>query len=122
MKWVLYVISLIWVGSGVWFILYTEQSRNILTKAVNKAYDFLWALLAAIIGVLLIMAAPESRNMWFIVLLGILAAIKGLVIFFNPRNTYQRIKHWYLYDASDQMYRFFGIIILVLGIAVFSWI
>lgn len=122
MKWVLYVISLIWIGTGVWFILYTEQSRRILTKIVTAAYDFLWALLAAIVGILLIMAAPESRNMWVIVFLGILAVIKGLVIFFNPRNIYQQIKQWYLYDTSDQMYRFFGIIIMVLGIAVFSWI
>jgi uncharacterized protein YjeT (DUF2065 family) len=40
----------------------------------------------------------------------------------NPRNSFEKIREWYLHTASDQTYRLFGIIMLIIGMAVFSWI
>jgi len=37
-------------------------------------------------------------------------------------NLYNKIIDWYLNKATDQTYRFFGIVILIIGTAIFSWV
>ncbi len=72
-------------------------------------------------GILFLMSAPHSRSSLIIVVFGLLAIIKGVFFFFNPGNMFEKIRDWYLYTATEQTYRFFGIIMLLLGTAVFSW-
>jgi uncharacterized protein YjeT (DUF2065 family) len=74
------------------------------------------------VGALLLLSAGASQNFWFVVLLAVLAAAKGLLFFLNPRGLFAKIRQWYLHQADDQTYRMAGIILLVLGTAVFSWI
>jgi uncharacterized protein YjeT (DUF2065 family) len=51
-----------------------------------------------------------------------MAVIKGGIIFFNPKNLYDEMMNWYLNSLSDQTYRFFGIVMIIIGTAVLSWI
>jgi uncharacterized protein YjeT (DUF2065 family) len=124
MKAFLYAISLFWIISGAYFILYTEESRSILKKLLNleEIYEKILSVMIIIIGLLILSSAPQIRHPWFIVFLGAIGLAKGLLFFFNPKNCFEKMRNWYLNTASDQTYRLFGIILLITGTAVLSWI
>jgi uncharacterized protein YjeT (DUF2065 family) len=122
MKWVLMAISLFWIASGVCLVLYTTACRKFLATLLENMSPQIFGALAFGVGVLLLLSAGASQNFWFGVLLAGLAVAKGLLLFINPRGLFVKIRRWYLQQADDQTYRMAGIILLVLGTAVFSWI
>jgi uncharacterized protein YjeT (DUF2065 family) len=122
MKWFLYAFSLIWISSGAGLIIYTRESKSMIKRFVMDLDRRILSALPAIFGVFLIIAASESRHSWFIRLIGILAVLKGGFIFWNPQNLYDKTVDWYLNSVSDQTFRFFGIITLILGTVILSWI
>jgi len=122
MKWFLYAFCLIWISFGTGLILYTRESKSMLKNLVTNLDRRILSALPAFLGIILIISASESRHSWFIRLIGILAVLKGGFIFWNPQNLYDKTVNWYLNAVSDQTFRFFGIITLILGTAISSWI
>ncbi|MEA1948557.1 MAG: DUF2065 family protein [Thermodesulfobacteriota bacterium] len=122
MKWFLYAISLFCVTIGCCTILYTNESRNVLRNIFNKIDRKILSAFEAVMGILLVVSATASHHSWLIRLIGFMAVIEGVVIFFIPKNLYDELIDWYLNSASDQTYRLFGIVTLILGTAVLSWI
>ncbi|MGD8367933.1 MAG: hypothetical protein PVG78_09840 [Desulfobacterales bacterium] len=122
MAWFLYLYSFLLVAGGAFFILYTSETRRYAGELLEGGSQKLIAVAAAVIGVLLMISAPSTRMLGFVVFLGILAAVKGAVIWFNPRGFYEKFRDWFLNAASDQTFRLFGIIWLIIGTAMFSWI
>jgi uncharacterized protein YjeT (DUF2065 family) len=122
MKWFLYAISFLWITAGSWFIIYTTESRNVMKRLFDKTDRKILSVFPAIIGILLFISASWSLHSWFLRILGIMAVIKGGMIFFNPKNLYDEMMNWYLNSLSDQTYRFFGIVMIIIGTAVLSWI
>jgi uncharacterized protein YjeT (DUF2065 family) len=122
MKWFLYLISFCLIASGSCFILYTIQYRDLLKNVLTKSYEKIIAASAIIIGILLIISAFQAQSFWFIVFLGIIAICKGFFVIFNPKNSFDNIRNWYLSTASDQTYRLFGIISIVIGTVMITWI
>ena len=117
----LYAISIVWVAAGACFILYTSESRQWYKKIMDGMDRRIVAVMPLIAGILFLASASHSRNSWVIVLFGILGLAKGVAIFFNPLGFYEKTMEWIL-GTSDRNFRFFGIISLILGTAVFSWI
>ena len=122
MKWILYIISLLWIGAGSCIILYTPQSRAFLKKTLHGVDLWLISILPITIGALLIVSAYYSAAFWTIVVLGILAIGKGCLFIFNPGKAADRMMAWFLDEGSDNMYRLAGIIATILGTALLSWI
>lgn len=122
MKWFLYTISVIWIAVGCCAILYTHQSRNIMRNLVRTINQKFLSTLPFIAGVLFLFSASASRHPWFIRLFGLIGIIKGIFIFVNPKGLYDKSVDWYLDSLTDQTYRFYGIITIILGTAVLSWI
>ena len=122
MKWFLYLISFSCIAAGSCFILYTIQCRELLKNMLSKSYEKIISILAIIIGLILIISAFKAQGFWFIVVLGIIAISKGFFVLFNPKHYFDNIRNWYLNTASDQTYRLFGIIIIVIGTAIITWI
>lgn len=122
MKWFLYAISFLWITAGSWFIIYTTEYRNVMKRLFDRTDRKVLSVFPAIIGVLLFISASWSLHSWFLRMLGIIALIKGGIIFFNPKNLYDEMMNWYLNSLSDQTYRFFGIISIIIGTAVLSWV
>jgi uncharacterized protein YjeT (DUF2065 family) len=92
--------------------------RNIFNKIDRK----ILSAFEAIMGILLVVSATASHHSWLIRLIGFMAVIEGGIIFFIPKNLYDELIDCYLNSASDQTYRLFGIVTLILGTAVLSWI
>jgi uncharacterized protein YjeT (DUF2065 family) len=122
MKWILYIISLLWIGAGSCIILYAPQSRAFLKKTLHGVDLGLVSIVPITIGALLIISAYYSAAFWTIVVLGILAIGKGCLFIFNPRKAADKIMTWFLDEVSDNMYRLAGIIAIILGTALLSWI
>jgi len=121
MKWFIYLFSTIWIASGGFLILYTDQYRELMGKMSARMGRVPMAATAAVIGLLLVLSARGSLNAGVIALIGILAMAKGVVFFLNPNGIFEKTLRWWLEDAADQTYRLAGIITLILGTALFSW-
>jgi len=119
MKWFLYLVSIAWVALGVYTILYTEPARRFVRRVRSRT---ILALFPFIAGILLLLGASFSHYPWLVRFIGLVAAAKGVFIFMNPKHMFDGIYDWYLNAASDQTYRFSGIILIILGTAVLSWV
>ena len=119
---ILYIISVLWLSLGVCIILYTDETRGILKTVIAQADLRLLAVLPLIFGLLLVVAAPASHYPWFVRLLGICGLVKGVFFFANPENLCGRLNTWFLDTLSDRTYRLWGIIVVILATALFSWI
>ena len=122
MKWFLYAISFLWITAGSLSIIYTTESRNVMKRLFNKIDRKVLSVFPVIIGVLLLISASWSLHSWFLRILGAMGIIKGGIVFFIPKNLYDEMTNWYLNSLSDQTYRFLGIVSIIIGTAVLSWI
>jgi uncharacterized protein YjeT (DUF2065 family) len=122
MVWVLYAIGLIGIACGTSVIIYTDESKKVLSNVMVGSKRMLLAVVAVAVGVLLIMAASKTQHRGFVIFLGVLAMAKGGFIAVNPKQLYDRVADWYLTMASDETYRLHGIIMMVLCTILLSWI
>lgn len=121
MKIIVYLLGFLWVAAGATAILYTADYKAYLKGMIEKLDRRILALIPAIFGLLLLFAASSTTHGWFIGLIGVLGMAKGVLIYFNPTGLFETSRDW-LYGLSDQGYRLMGIIALVLGTVVISWI
>jgi uncharacterized protein YjeT (DUF2065 family) len=119
---VLYSISFLIIATGCCTILYTAETRNFVKRLFNEINRRLLSVFEAIIGILILVSATSSHHPWFIRLIGLTAVIEGAVIFLIPKNLYDELINWYVHSLSDQTYRLFGILSLIIGTAMLSWI
>jgi hypothetical protein len=122
MAWFLYLISVAWISIGSCAILYTGDTRNTLNRMLSTLNRKVLSILPLAFGVLMIVAASDSLHPWLVRILGLLGLIKGAFILTNPMSLYEKSVQWYLESVSDQGYRLTGIITIILGTAVLSWI
>lgn len=121
MKIIVYALGFAWVAAGAFAILYTDNYRQYVNRLSNPGHRTGLALIAATIGLLLILCASSTAHAGLIAFIGVLGIIKGLLIYFNPAAFYESSVRW-LNSLSDQGYRLVGIIALVLGTVIISWI
>jgi hypothetical protein len=122
MAWFLYLVSVAWISIGSCAILYTHDTRNTLKRSLSALNRKVLSALPLAFGVLMILAASDSLHPWLVRILGLLGLIKGAFVLANPMTLYERSVQWYLESVSDQGYRLTGIIAIILGTAVLSWI
>lgn len=122
MKWILYLFSVAMLSAGCTLVLYTAEYRRWFQGFVTGTPHKILAALPAGIGLLLVIAAFSSEYPALIVLLGLLAIAKGALVFFNPGKLFDQVKAWMFETADDRTLRLLGIIAVVLGTAVVSWI
>ena len=122
MIWFLYGLALFWIAVGSLFILYTEASRRVLRDFMGETKPRFLAFLPMAVGVLLIISARASGATWFIVILGLLAIGKGVYFLLGPAGQTEALFAWWFKSAQDRTYRFSGLIMVVLGMVILSWV
>ncbi|NIQ38403.1 MAG: hypothetical protein GTN81_07435 [Proteobacteria bacterium] len=122
MGWFLYVMSILWVVFGTVSILYTDWLREFLKEHLENKNPRFLSPIPLVLGILLVISAGWSEIFWLVFLLGLLAVAKGLYLLVGPRGQIDMVVAWWSGEASERLYRFSGIIALVLGIALLSWI
>jgi uncharacterized protein YjeT (DUF2065 family) len=118
---ILYAFSLIYIAAGVCMILYTNATRNAFRQLIQMGFKVL-SVIAVVIGFLFLVSATASHYPWFLRFIGIFAVLEGVMLFVNPQDIMGRIYAWYLDEASDQTFRATGIITVIFGTALISWI
>jgi uncharacterized protein YjeT (DUF2065 family) len=121
MKYVVYLLGFLWIAAGAIAILYTEDYKALFRGLMARMARMVLAVIPAVFGLLLILAASSTSHRGFIALLGVLGIIKGALIYFNPGGIFETGKAW-LNTLSEQGYRLMGVIALVLGTVIISWI
>jgi uncharacterized protein YjeT (DUF2065 family) len=122
MKWFLYTISILSIAAGCCTILYTVETNKI-TKSIVKGMNLkILSILQLIAGILFLLSATVCRYPWIIRFFGLMCLIEGVIAFTNPNKLYDRLLDWYFDSLSDQTHRVFGIIAIVFGTAIISWI
>jgi uncharacterized protein YjeT (DUF2065 family) len=122
MRLFLYAISFLCIAIGCCTILYTDETRNLMKRLFKQIDRKFLSVFEAIMGILLLVSATASHHPWFIRLIGLSAVIEGVVIFLIPKNLYDELINWYVDSLSDQTYRFFGALSLIIGTAMLSWV
>jgi hypothetical protein len=121
MKVVIYLLGFLWITAGTIAILYTEDYRAYIKGILEKLNPVVLAMIPAVFGLLLVIAAASTSHSGFIRLIGVIGIAKGVLIYANPGGLYEKSKQW-LFGLTDQGYRLVGIVALVLGTVVISWI
>ena len=122
MKIFLYAISLLCIAAGCCTILYTRETRHFVKHLFKEVDRKILSVFEAAIGVLMLVSATATHHPWFIRLIGFLAIIEGAVVFLLSRHLYEELIKWYADSASDQTYRLFGILSLIFGSAMLTWV
>lgn len=121
MKWFLFVMGLVWVVFGTLMVFSAAAFREKYASMVKGVDHRVWSPLALAAGVLFVLAASSSAQPTFIVILGLVALAKGLLLLLGPREKVKSVIVWWL-EASDQVYRIWGIFAFLLGVAVLALI
>ena len=121
MKYIVYLLGFLWIAAGAIAILYTDDYKGFLKGLLTRLDRMFLAMIPAIFGLLLLFAASSTTHSGFIRLIGVLGIVKGVLIYFNPGGLFEISKDW-LDTLSGQGYRLVGIIALVLGTVIISWI
>jgi hypothetical protein len=121
MIWILYALAFFWIAAGAIFILYTEESRRFLKNSMGRVKPKFLAPIPMVFGLLLILSARASGFFWFIVILGLLAIGKGVYLLVAPHGQIEALLNWWSGSAQDRTYRLWGLIIVLLGMVVLSW-
>ena len=123
MKWILFVIAIIWISLGTWANLYPGQVIVRLRSIIGKIAPRSAAVVALAVGILLVLAAPAShQGVGLVRLLGLLAVVKAIVFLIMSKERYHRLLHWWFAPSREQSWRVWGLLMLVLGLVITSWL
>ena len=118
MTWFLYAFSLIGISIGCSSILYTNETRMFLRIYFEQIDKIILSTIPFILGIMFILSASATRIQWPIRAIGLMAVIKGVVFFLIPKDLYDRFVDWYLNSLSDQTYRLFGILGIIIWMTI----
>lgn len=121
MKVIVYFLGFVYIAIGSISILYTKEYVDALKKLIQGIPLKVLSALPAVFGILFIISALATTFPWFFRVIGMLAIVEAVVIFTNPHNLYSRLMDWY-FSLSDQTQRRFGIISIIFGTAILTWI
>ncbi len=123
MKIVLYIIAILWVISGTFLIIYTEQTRSFLKKLFLTDKIKLLSFLPFVVGLVLVVGAFFNKGMfWLVFIIGLLAVLKGVYFFIAPQQQAKALLEWWFMNASPRTVRFFGLITFFIGVTVLSYL
>jgi uncharacterized protein YjeT (DUF2065 family) len=121
MIWYLFVVALLYVMAGTLMLLATRVMREDYLSKLKVGDPRKWSPLPLGAGILFLLSASSSSQVTFIVVLGLLSLLKGLVFLFGPREKVKGMIDWW-FAASDKTYRVCAVVVMGLGIAILATI
>jgi uncharacterized protein YjeT (DUF2065 family) len=117
MIWFLFVIALVCIMFGTLLLLATGLAREQYISKLNIRDPRKWSPLPLAAGVLFLLAASASSQSTFIIALGLLALLKGLLFLFGPQEKVKSAIEWWV-KGSDKTYKIGAVVLIGLGIAI----
>ena len=123
MKALLYLISILWIATGTFVVVFTQKYREVFKKVFPTQKPKLLSILPFAFGIVLIIGAFFNRDVfWFVFSLGLLAILKGIYLYLAPLEQSKALMDWWFFRARPETIRFMGLILFVIGIALFSYL
>ena len=123
MRWLLLILSVLWIGYGVLTIVYTGISREMMKKIINPNRMKPMAVVPLVTGIVLVVGAFWDQALfWLSLILGIAALAKGAYLFAGPPEQVKSFTNWWLIGATDETLRLFALISFIIGSAVLAFI
>jgi hypothetical protein len=123
MKVLLYTIALLWIASGTFVIVFTERARDLFKKVFFTEKVRRLSPLPFVFGLILIVGSFCYREIfWFALILGLLAVAKAVYLFMAPPEQTKALIDWWFFKARPETARLVGLVLFVLGIALFSYL
>lgn len=121
MVWFLYLVAVLFIAKGSFLVLHTEKALELSEAVIEQGNHRIWGIAGTTFGVLLAVASFWSGVVWFLFLLGLMFAGIGLFIFLGEDEKVQPLlKTWS--SLSGTGLRMWGLILVVTGTAILSWI
>lgn len=122
MKVIVYLLGFTYIALCSFLILHTRESI-IRFKKVFQSYPTRYlSIIPAVVGLLFLVSASATVYPWVFRIIAVIAFGEALLAIINPNKVYSRMLDWYFEDLSDRTHRLFGIIGLVFGTAILTWI
>lgn len=105
------------MGTGLLLLVAPELIKKFAQRSVTGPKRYVWAFIAGSFGLLMLWAAPASRAMLLIQVLGVLAMLKGVLLLALPAAALSRFVSWWL-GLVRAAYRVWGLAALAIGIII----
>jgi len=122
MKVIVYLLGFGYIVIGSYLILYTRETVDVLKGLSQKYQPRYLSAIPAVFGLLFLISASATSYPWVFRIIGLLGVCKAIVAFTNPQKVYSRMLDWYFGNISDQTQRLFGIIGIIFGTVILTWI
>jgi hypothetical protein len=119
MRTLVYLVGGFFILAGTFVILYTATCRRALESLGNALSPRVLAVIPIMIGGLLIVSGPWSREFWVVEVLGVVSVLKGVLMIVLPASRMDRFISRWTDDDSDTLWRLGGTMWVVLGTFLF---
>jgi len=117
MIWFLFVIALVYIMFGTLLLFATGFTRDQYVSKLKIDDPRKWSPLPLVGGLLFLLSASSSSQAIFIIVLGLLALLKGLIFLFGPQEKVKSMIEWWI-KGSDKTYKVGAVFVIALGIAI----
>ena len=122
MKMIVYLLGLTCIASSTFLILYTRETVNAFKSLFQKYPLKYLSAIPAVFGLLFLVTASSTTHPWVFRIIALLAFCEAAVAFADPKKIYSRMVDGYVGNVSDQTNRLFGIIGIIFGTVILTWI
>ena len=122
MKVIVYLLGFGHIALCTYLILFTRESLDILKNMFQTFQLKYLSAIPAVYAILFLISASATAHPWMFRIIGLLAAVEAVVAFTNPKKIYSQMLDWYFGNVSDQANRLFGIIGIIFGTVILTWI
>lgn len=122
MKAVVYLLGFGHIAVCSYLILHTKQTVDALEGCLQTYPLKYLAAFPAVFGLLFLISATSTRYPWVFRIIALLALCEAVLAFTDPRKVYSRMLDWYFMHVSAQTHRLLGIVGIVFGTAMLTWI
>jgi len=119
---IVYLLGFGHIALCTYLILYTKESVDAMKGMFNTYQLKYLSAIPAVYALLFLMSASATTHPWVFRIIGLLAAAEAVVAFTNPKKIYSQMLDWYLNSVSEQANRLFGMIGVVFGTVILTWI
>jgi len=121
MVWFLYLVAILFIAKGSFLVLHTEKAQDLSELVLEKGSHRIWGIVGATFGILLSVASFWSGVVWFLFLLGLMLAGIGMFVFLGEEVKVQPLLRTWSSISSTGL-KLWGLILVVTGTAILSWI
>jgi hypothetical protein len=122
MEGILCVFSSLLIIEGTILAVYSDRCRELMQDLFNGLFDKLLALIAFMIGLALLIAAFYARCPVFFIVIAAIVILKSLLYLLDPKQYFSKLANWFVSVASDRLYRFLGVLEVMLGTVSFFFV